>query len=324
LQCIIDGDLNVLRMQRTAREGPLALVIGDATNPADVHLADVSATLAKTTRLTHVNKRLLSRVELTQPERFTVNSGKATIEGWVIKPPGFRKGRKYPAILEIHGGPESQYGHTFYHELHWLAAKGYVVVYTNPRGSSGYGFEHMRSIFRDWGNLDYKDAMKATDWIARRPYVDTKRIGVTGGSYGGFLTNWLIGKTARYAAAVTQRSCVNWESMLGTSDFGLVIGDEFGGTPWKNHENLRRQSPLTLVKGIRENETPTLIIHSENDLRCPVEQAEQLFMSMKMLGCDVELVRFEGESHGLSRGGRPQNRRERLRRIGEWFDRKMA
>ncbi|MCH7873116.1 MAG: S9 family peptidase [Planctomycetes bacterium] len=165
--------------------------------------------------------------------------------------------------------------------------------------------------------------MAVTDWIARRPYVDTNRIGVTGGSYGGFMTNWLIAKTPRYAAAVTQRSCVNWESMLGTSDFGFIIGDEFGGTPWKNHENLRRQSPLTYVKGMRENDTPTLIIHSENDLRCPVEQAEQLFMTMKMLGCEVELVRFEGESHGLSRSGRPQNRRERLRRIGDWFDRQM-
>ncbi|MCH7870313.1 MAG: S9 family peptidase, partial [Planctomycetes bacterium] len=137
--CIIGGDLNVMRMQRTAREGPLALVIGHATNPADVHVADLSVTPAKTARLSDVNRRLLSQVDLTQPERFTVKSGRATIEGWVIKPPGFRKGRNYPAILEIHGGPESQYGHAFYHELHWLAAKDYVVVYANPRGSSGYG-----------------------------------------------------------------------------------------------------------------------------------------------------------------------------------------
>lgn len=327
LLCEFGGDLNVMHMQRTARDGMVALSVGTAPNPADVYVADLTSSdppaerRRRAQRLTDVNAGLFKRVEVAEPEGFSFMSGKTLLEGWVLKPPGFRKGRKYPAILQIHGGPEAQYGYGFYHELQWLAARGYVVVYANPRGSSGYGFEHMRCIMRDWGNLDYKDAMKITDWIAKRPYVDSKRIGVTGGSYGGFLTNWLIGKTNRYKAAVTQRSCVNWESMLGTSDFGFIIGDEFGGTPWKDHQNLRRQSPLTYVKGIRKHNTPTLIIHSEEDLRCPIEQGEQLFMTMKMLGCTVEFVRFEGEPHGLSRGGRPQNRRERLRRIGDWFDR---
>jgi dipeptidyl aminopeptidase/acylaminoacyl peptidase len=214
-----------------------------------------------------------------------------------------------------------QYGCSFFHEMQCLAARGYVVVYANPRGSSGYGLKFMSSIHADWGNLDYKDVMRVADWIGARPYVDKRRIGVTGGSYGGYMTNWLVGHTDRFRAAVTQRSVVNLESMYGTCDYGYTLGRELGGTPWKNVAMLRRQSPLTFVKNIK---TPLLIIHSEQDLRCSIEQAEQLFACLRFLGREVEFVRFEGESHGLSRDGRPQNRAERLRRIIAWFDKHLA
>jgi dipeptidyl aminopeptidase/acylaminoacyl peptidase len=263
---------------------------------------------------------VLARIDVADPEPFSVRSGSVHVHGWLLKPPGFNPRRKYPAIIEIHGGPQVQYGCAFFHELQCLAAAGYVVVYANPRGGSGYGLKFMSAIRGRWGGLDYQDVMRVANWLFARPFVDKRRVGVTGGSYGGYMTNWLIGHTNRFAAAVTQRSVVNIESIIGTSDYGYQLGEELGGWPWKNVERLRRQSPLTFVKNIK---TPLLIIHSEQDLRCAIEQAEQLFMSLRLLGREVEFVRFEGECHELSRGGRPQNRAERLRRILGWFEKHL-
>lgn len=318
LRCEVGGEVNLLYFQRTARSGAIALSMGTAVNPGDVFVYDpVKRSLRN---LTDVNGELLRKVQVSRPEPFQVRSGRATIEGWVLRPPGFNKKRRYPAILEIHGGPAAQYGFSFFHELQWLAARGYVVAYSNPRGSAGYGLKFVSCTHADWGRLDYQDVSKVADWLFARPYVNRKRVGVTGGSYGGYMTNWLVTHTDRFRAAVTQRSVVNLESMHGTSDYGFVMGPEFGGSPWKGVERLRRQSPLTYIKNCR---TPLLIEHEEQDHRCPIEQAEQLFTALKVLGVETELVRFEGESHGLSRGGRPQNRGERLRRIVGWFDRHM-
>lgn len=319
MRCEIGGEVNILFAQRTASDGPVALSIGTATNPGDVYLADPGENW-RLRRLTHVNAGLLERVEVAEPEAFRVRSDGVEVQGWVLRPPDFDKRRRYPAILEIHGGPHAQYGYSFFHEMQWLAAKGYVVAYANPRGSTGYGLKFMNCTHADWGNLDARDVMKVADWLFSRPYVDPKRVGVTGGSYGGYMTNWLVSHTDRFRAAVTQRSVVNLESLFGTSDFGYDLGHEFGGTPWHKVEQLRRQSPLTYVKNIR---TPLLIEHQEQDLRCPIEQAEQLFACLKVLGREVELIRFEGESHGMSRGGRPHNRAERLRAIAGWFDKYM-
>lgn len=322
LRCEVGGNLAVNYFHRSVPHGPMALTVATATNPADVYLFDPHevAESRRLRRLTDVNGELFRRVEIVAPEEFWVTSGSAKVQGWVLKPPGFDPRRRYPAILEIHGGPHTQYGYAFFHEMQMLAARGFVVAFSNPRGSIGYGLKFSNCIHADWGNLDYKDVLKVADWLFSRPYVDRKRVGVTGGSYGGYMTNWLVGHTNRFRAAVTQRSVVNIESMFGTSDYGYDLGKEFGGTPWKDWQQLRRQSPLTHVKNIR---TPLLIEHEEQDHRCPIEQAEQLFAALKVLGRDVELVRFEGESHGLSRSGRPQNRAERLRRIVGWFERYM-
>jgi dipeptidyl aminopeptidase/acylaminoacyl peptidase len=319
LRCEVGGEVNIMYAQRTGRGGPLALAIGTATNPGDVYVAD-PADGCRARRLSEVNAAVFARVRVAEPEPFQVKSGGVTLDGWVIKPPGFKRGTKYPAIYEIHGGPTAMYGFSFFHELQWLAAKGYVVAYGNPRGSAGYGLKFMNCTHADWGRLDYKDCMRLADWLFARPYVDRRRVGVTGGSYGGYMTNWLVTHTDRFRAAVTQRSLSNFESMAGTSDYGFVMGPEFGGTPWKDVARLRRQSPLTYVTRCR---TPLLIEHEEQDHRCAIEQAEQFFTALKVLGREVELVRFEGESHGLSRGGRPQNRAERLRRILAWFERHM-
>jgi dipeptidyl aminopeptidase/acylaminoacyl peptidase len=212
----------------------------------------------------------------------------------------------------------AQYGYTFFHEMHLLAAQGYVVVFTNPRGSSGYGLKFMNCIEGDWGNLDYKDLMAVTDTVERLPFVDRRRLGVTGGSYGGFMTTWMVGHTNRFRAAVTQRQAGNFLGFFGASDFGYYDYFSFKTYPWEDPAKYLRMSPNFYAHHCK---TPLLIIHSENDLRCPISQAEELFAFLKVMGKTVELVRFEGESHGLSRGGKPQNRLERLNRIVDWFQR---
>lgn len=319
-RCVVDGPLNIYQAQRTAAGGPIAMAIGTATNPGDVYVFDPD-TGNDPQRVTHVNADVLKRIHVGEPERFEIKSGGHTIEGWLLKPPNFKANKKYPAILEVHGGPMAQYGYSMFHEMQWMAARGYVVAYGNPRGSSGYGLKFMNCIEHDWGDLDYKDVVRIADYLFSRRYVDRTRVGVTGGSYGGYMTNWLVGHTNRFKAAVTQRSVVNLESFWGTSDFGYVPGWLGKRHPWEDRQGFRKQSPLTHVKHMK---TPLLIIHSEQDLRCPVAQAEELFASLKVLGCETELLRFEGESHGLSRGGRPQNRAERLRAIMGWMDKYLA
>jgi dipeptidyl aminopeptidase/acylaminoacyl peptidase len=202
------------------------------------------------------------------------------------------------------------------HEFQYMAARGYVVLFANPRGSIGYGLNHLKALRHCWGVPDYVDLMKCVDDVLRKGYIDKKRLFVTGGSYGGFMTNVITSKTDRFRAAVTERSVVDLTSMLA-SDYGHGLADEFGGMPWKVAERYRKLSPHTLAHRIK---TPLLIVHSEQDLRCPIGQAEELFTTLKYLGRDVEFLRFMGESHGLSRCGRPQNRLERLKRITGWFD----
>lgn len=314
-ELIVGGEINVMYADASADGGRLALTIGTNTNPGDIFSLD--GVMSAPRQLSTVNRDALAPLYVGASEPLALRSGNVTVHGWVIKPPGFNPRRRYPTILQIHGGPHAQYGHCFFHEKQCMVGRGYVVVYVNPRGSTGYGLKHSNAIHADWGNRDYQDLMKVADWIFAQPFVDRRRVGVTGGSYGGYMTNWIVGHTNRFAAAVTQRSVVSFESMSGTSDYGHDFVEETGGTPWENVAALRRQSPLTYVKNIR---TPLLIEHEEEDLRCPIEQAEQLFTALRALKRTVELVRFEGESHSLCRTGRPQNRGERLRRIIGWFD----
>ena len=265
-----------------------------------------------------MNDALLRNVDLGSVEEvWFKGAAKNDLQGWIMKPPGFNPKKKYPSILEIHGGPRVQYGNYFMHEFYCLAAQGYVVFFCNPRGGQGYGEKHSRAIHNNWGSVDYDDLMAWTDYVARKPYIDRKRMGVTGGSYGGYMTNWIIGHTSRFAAAVTQRSVSNLISMWGSSDFNWGFQEEFGNRPpWENHKNYWRQSPMKYMGKAR---TPTLVIHSEQDLRCAIEQGEQVFVALKKLGVDTEMVRFPDEPHGLSRGGRTDRRVERLGHILRWF-----
>jgi dipeptidyl aminopeptidase/acylaminoacyl peptidase len=276
---------------------------------------------------TEMNRGLLRKLRLSEPEEFwfTASDG-VDVQGWIARPYEFEEGEKYPTLIEVHGGPRSAYGFKLdaaEHEFQVLADHGYAVVYTNPRASIGYGEQFAGLISGHWGERDYQDILEATDYVIENyGFVDPERVGVLGGSYGGFMTNWIVGHTDRYKAAVTQRSISNWYSFHGTSDIGWMTLPTHelvnGKDPWDDLELCMEKSPITYVKNVK---TPLLIIHSENDYRCPMEQGEQLFIALKKLGRTVEFVRFPEEPHGLSRTGKPKHRVERLQHIVRWFDR---
>jgi dipeptidyl aminopeptidase/acylaminoacyl peptidase len=297
-----------------------ALIYADLNNPGDIMTCPTTYGAEKrAVRHTDLNEFLRTEVKFARTREVVFKSFDGTgVQGWLATPPDFKAGRRYPAILEIHGGPRVQYAFTFMHEMQYLAARGYVVLYTNPRGGGGRGETWAGSIIGAWGELDYRDCMAAADYLGKQKFVSAKKLGVTGGSYGGYMTNWIIGHTDRFAAAVTQRSVVDLRHHVGSSDFGFGIRRHLGGWPWTNPETYERCSPITHYRKVR---TPVLIIHSERDLRCNIEEAGQMFVMLKALGKKVEMVRFPEEPHGLSRHGRPDRRIARLEWIRKWFDR---
>ncbi len=311
-----DGVVGVFSFDQ--KQEQLVYFHGDMKDPGQVFLHDMATEGDQ--QLTRVNAELLEEIDLGQIEEvWFKGAAENDLQGWIITPPGFDPSKKYPSVLEVHGGPRVQYGNFFMHEFYYLASQGYVVYFCNPRGGQGYGEEHSKAIWNDWGGADYADLMAWVDYVAKRPYIDTERMGVTGGSYGGYMTNWIIGHTDSFAAAVTQRSVSNLISMYGSSDFNWAFQEEFGNVPpWEDVENYWRQSP---IKYIGNAVTPTLVIHSENDMRCPIEQGEQVFVALKRLGVDTKMVRFPDEPHGLSRGGRTDRRIARLEHMSGWFER---
>jgi dipeptidyl aminopeptidase/acylaminoacyl peptidase len=300
-----------------AADGTLAFAAGTMSLPTEVFVCRGDGS---EDRLTTHNDAFLAGIHLGDVEelRFESDPG-VDVHGWLLRPPGFNPQSRYPAIVQVHGGPHGMYGTGFFHEMHVLAARGYVVLFTNPRGSTGYGQALVAGALGDWGGADYRDVMAGVETLAALDFIDPERIGITGGSYGGYMVNWAIGQTDRFRAAVTQRSTSNRLSLYGTSDFNMMYNAwEFRGTPYDNAAFYLERSPLTYVRNIT---TPLLILHSENDLRCPISQAEELFVALKTLGKTVEFVRFPDESHNLSRTGQPVHRVERLERICGWFDR---
>jgi len=293
-----------------------ALAISNPGDPGNLYLAKDGIRQ----QLTHLNKNYLKARRIAQPEEIRWKGfGGDEIQGWLLKPPNFKPTKKYPLIVQIHGGPHAAYGNSFFHEFQVLAANGYLVFYSNPHGSVGYGERFARALHNRWGIPDTKDILKGIALLARRKYVDKNRMGVMGGSYGGFMTNWIIGHTDIFKAAVTMRSVVNMLSFY-TSDFGFSLSREFKGNWWegRNFQFYWNMSPLKYVKRMR---TPLLIIHSEQDHRCPIGQAEELFVALKLLKRDVEMVRFPLECHELSRHGSPRRREKRLEYILNFVDR---
>ncbi len=317
---VFKGKCHVKDFSLNGRTTTIAFIYSDLTCPGEVMTcpADHGGEKKAVTH-TRLNGFLQKEITLSRTREVWFKSFDGTeIQGWLVYPPGFKVGRRYPSILEIHGGPQAQYGFTFFHEMQYLAAQGYVVFYTNPRGGQGRGETWAKAIVADWGGLDYKDCMAAAAYLEKQKFINPRRMGVTGGSYGGYMTNWIIGHTDRFKAAVTQRSVVNLSSFLGSSDVGFDFIKEFKGWPWTRPELYEKCSPITYYKNVK---TPVLIIHSEQDLRCNIEQAEEMFLMLKVLKKKVEMVRFPEESHGLSRHGRPDRRIARLTWIARWFNR---
>lgn len=268
-------------------------------------------------QLTKFNENIIESKKLSIPEKFDIVNDGIEIEGWVLKPTDYEEGKKYPAILDIHGGPKTVYGDVFYHEMQVWANMGYFVFFCNPRGGDGRGNE-FADIRGKYGTIDYDDLMKFTDEVLKAYPIDRSRVGVTGGSYGGFMTNWIIGHTDRFACAASQRSIANWFSKFGTTDIGYYFNvDQNASSPWENPEKLWWHSPMKYADKVK---TPTLFIHSEEDYRCWLTEGIQMFTSLKYHGVPARLCMFRGENHELSRSGKPRHRVKRLEEMTNWFE----
>lgn len=297
------------------REGFLVVAMtGDAPN--EIYFLAKDGAMRP---MTSLNSHLLDEYEVITPEEFTFkNENGLELGGFVIRPAGFEKGKKYPTILDIHGGPKTAYGPHFFHEMQYWANQGYVVIFTNPTGGDGRG-NKFADIRAKYGTVDYRDLMRFTDEaIKRYDFIDADRMGVTGGSYGGFMTNWIIGHTNRFKAAASQRSIASWISFSNTTDIGYTfIHSQIGGDAWTEHEKLWQQSPLKYADKVK---TPTLFIHSDEDYRCWMSEGIQMFYALKYFDVPARLCLFRGENHELSRGGKPRNRVKRLQEITSWMD----
>jgi dipeptidyl aminopeptidase/acylaminoacyl peptidase len=300
-----------------SEEQKMVLAMSKPEEPGELYTLHVPS--GQIEKMTEVNSGWLSSRQLSSPEMFMLSGGDdIPVQGWIMKPVNFEEGKTYPLIVEIHGGPHTMYGNTFFHELQLLAGKGYGVLYINPRGSHGYGQEFVDAVRGDYGGGDYHDIMAAVDHVLEEyDWIDESRLGVTGGSYGGFMTNWIIAHCDRFKAAVTQRSISNWISFYGVSDIGYYFSEWQMKCELDDIETLWKHSPLAYVKNIN---TPLLILHSEKDYRCPIEQAEQLYIALKRDGKQARFVRFPDSNHNLSRSGKPSLREARLQEIIDWFE----
>ncbi|MEX2446261.1 MAG: S9 family peptidase, partial [Dehalococcoidia bacterium] len=307
-----------------AADGRTAAVVrSTTTEPAEVYRIDLVSEEA--TQLTHLNEGWRHDVQTSSAQHLAVRTApQVEVDTWIMPPHTLRAGRKYPVLLSIHGGPFGQYGEAFFDEFQVYAAAGYGVVFCNPRGSSGQDSEFARALVGRLGEVDYEDVMAAFEAALKRmPWADHRRLGILGGSYGGFLTSWAVGHTDRFAAACSERAVNDWYLMQGTSDIGATFNQRYLGeraTTYDDVDAVLRQSPTTYARDIR---TPLLILHAEDDLRCPISQAEALFVVLRKLRRDVEFVRVPDEDHELSRNGSPAHRVERFRVILDFFARKM-
>lgn len=315
---LTNGKQAVERFRATNDGKTLVVLISTPTTIGDLFVVSHGST-APPRQITHINQKLFSQLNLTEPEEiwYTSFDGKK-IHGWIQKPPDFDAAKKYPLILNIHGGPHTAYGFVFDHEFQWMAAKGYVVLYPNPRGSTSYGQQFGNIIQYHYPGDDMRDLMQGVDEVLKRGYVDPKKLGVTGGSGGGLLTDWIVGHTDRFAAAVAQRDIASWAAWWYSADFTLFQPTWFKAPPFLDPQDYVNRSPITYIQNVH---TPLMLVLGEADYRTPPGAGgEEMFRALKFLKRPVIMVRFPGESHELSRSGQPWHRVERLQQIVGWFD----
>lgn len=303
----------------------VAVVYGHTASPGEIALIQPEIVTGRWAPkiLTNFNQAVLDGLALSIPVEHHFPSTDGTqVHGWVLSPLEAPNSSSNPAVLQVHGGPHAQYGWAFFLEMQLLAAQGFVVVMTNPRGSKGYGVAHTMAIRGSWGEKDWQDVQSVTAWMKEQSSIDPKRIAIMGGSYGGYMTNWAIGHSSDYAVAITDRCVSNMVSMAGNSDFPFNRDEYFGGVAWGDLEDIKElwlRSPIAYFENVK---TPTLVIHSEGDLRCNVEQGEQVFTALQMLGVPSRLVRYPRSTfHGMSRSGPPDLRLHRLGEIVTWLKR---
>ena len=315
---ITSGELDVMSYTADHSGQRIAFVRSTPTIVGDLHVIDTAAGTASR-KLTSFNDEVFKQLTMNEPEEIWYSSFDGRkIQGWILKPPAFDPSRQYPMILQIHGGPHAAYGNTFTHEFQWMAAKGYVVLYTNPRGSSNYGQDFGNIIQFAYPGDDHKDLMAGVDAVLTRGYIDETRMGVTGGSGGGLLTNWVVTQTNRFKAAVSQRDISDWSNFWYTADFTLFRPIWFRKPPFEDPADFARRSPITHVAKIQ---TPLMFILGDEDWRTPpAAGGEELFRALKYLKRPTVMVRFPDENHELSRSGKPWHRVERLQHIVGWFD----
>ncbi len=310
---LISGERNVDGFS-VAKNGNIAFTSMDFTSLDDLYMLKSG----KEKKITHFTNAL-KNLKLSKPEYFKVKTSDGRkVDAWIMKPIDFDPKKKYPAVLEVHGGPKTSYGYGFFLEFQLLTSNGYTVIFSNPLGSDGYG-ENFANIHAAYGKRDYLDLMEVVDEATKQfEFIDESHMGVTGGSYGGYMTNWIVTQTKRFKAAVSQRSISNWTSFFGTTDIGYFFGpDQLGGDPWSNTEGYAEMSPLTYVRNV---ETPLLLIHSMEDKRCWMAEAFQFFTALKYFEKEAKLALFPDETHELSRSGKPNHRIKRLDLILEWFE----
>ena len=315
---VTSGPRGVRALDVNAGAGKMVYLSSDFQHPDDLFIANLDGSGEK--KLTDANRELWSQLELQPVERLPFKSKDGwAVEGFFVKPFGWQAGKKYPMVLVIHGGPEGMFGVNWYHEFQVYAAMGWAVFFCNPRGSTGYGERFERGEINNWGVNDYQDVMAGVDAALKQyPWVDSERLGVTGGSYGGYLTNWIVGHTNRFKAAVTLRSVSNFISDEGTRDGAYGHEEYFKGVLFDDFDQYWEASPLKYARNVK---TPTLVLHSDNDFRVPLEQGEQWFRALQHYGVPSELVLFPRENHNLTRTGEPKHLVESLNWQLYWFDR---
>ncbi len=299
-----------------AADGNFSYVKATSVSPAEVFISSGRGE----EQLTRENESFLEEVFIQEPERISYPGARGEDgDAWLL-PPRDRRSGKHPLVVYIHGGPMLAYGELMFFEHQYLAGQGYGVFFPNIHGSATYGREYQNSIMGNWGSLDFEDVMNGTEEVAKRDWVDESRIGIIGGSYGGFMSSWAMGHSTRFKCGVTERCLCDWISFFGTSDGAWVWNRVTGAYPEDDVEKLWNMSP---VKYVRDIQSPLMVIHSEGDDRTPIGQGEEMFNALRRNSIDTKFISFPEESHGLTRIGKPSRRVERLGCILEWFKEKL-